>query len=68
MQVSETQEVRSEKQELVKELINKIQANHSELSIYESDKFRMIFDHTIKNNYIIHEEIIWLQQIAERFN
>lgn len=55
----------SEKNNLVKELINKIQANHSLLTMDESDKFRIIFDHSKKNNYITHEEVIWLQQIVD---
>lgn len=58
----------SEENKLVKELINKIQSNHSELSIFESDKFRSIFDYVNKNKNIIHEDLIWLQQIAGRFN
>ena len=68
MQASKTQEAKSEKQDLVNELINKIQANHSELSIYESDKFRSIFIYVNRNKNIVHEELVWLKEIAERFN
>lgn len=51
----------------IKELIKKIQTNHSDLSLDESDKFRKIFDSFNKYKKLSSEELSWLKKVADRY-
>lgn len=49
----------------IKELIDKIQDNHKQLTMDESDKFRIIFDRFNKYKKLSLDDLSWLQNIAD---
>lgn len=52
--------------EEIEKLIDKIQNNHSQLTIDESDKFRTIFDVFHKYKKLSLDDLTWLKNISER--